>query len=634
MAGEREYLRIPPDSTGKRVRMVHGTQISYTNKTSGYSWKLDRTDYQFEAGWLFHVHTVHELTLTTGVLDVSYSTSAMFENLTPAVGDDIRDPDTGAVIAQVSGVTDVYINANNIIGYENPSHGLEIDNSGSANVRFSEGVPQLDAFGKLRVSGATILGEYVFSNGVLPTQFSSTRYGGGSVSWDSNNRALLLATTTGNDSQVSYTSNTYHHYYPGSSHLFIGTFALGDTGKTNLIREWGMFDDQNGFFFLQDGPNSLNVVVRSNTTGTVSDIIIPQAQWNKDEANGTGPSSMTLDVTKDNIYWIDVQWLGAGRARFGTYYDGQRVVLHEYYHGNNFSGPITATGSLPVCVHQHNEGATGSSSEMRSWCMAIWTESTLDITGTAKTALHAFNRQVSTNNTYVYMGTLAPKELLPNGNANRTLYWPTELEASGWDTVTGAPAIFELEIYAEPIISGFNWKNVSSSDTVEYDTSGTFISSGIALSQRFVQGKDIVDGTRVFNNMQYGAFKNYSEDGGTVVQPITNITNSSTAVVTLAGPRTYFRNSEPMTITGVNGMTQINSSTYYAKPITYNSVELYTNEELTTPVNSNGYSVYTSGGTATGTFGPKFHFGIMVKKLFGTNTATIYVKVAWKEVVQ
>jgi len=38
--------------------------------------------------------------------------------------------------------------------------------------------------------------------------------------------------------------------------------------------------------------------------------------------------------------------------------------------------------------------------------------------------------------------------------------------------------------------------------------------------------------------MQYGAFKNYSEDGGTVVQPITAVTKAATAVATMTGART------------------------------------------------------------------------------------------------
>jgi hypothetical protein len=632
MAGERNYLRVPPDSTGKRVRLKHSAQLAYTGKTVGYQWKPDNYYTLVTSGWEIHVHEIHETNSTSGFLDVSYDGDPEFTNLTPAAGEGIRDQATNAVIATAGAAIDIYNNTTNIVGFENPTNGLDIDNTGSANIRFYEGNPQLDAFGKLRVSGATLLGEYVFSNGTLPTQFASTLRNGGSVSWDNNSRALVLTNTTANDSHSSHTSHTYHHYFPGSSQLFIGTFALGDTGKMGLMREWGMFDDKNGFYFMQDD-GVIGVGIRSNATGTVQDVFIPKTAWNVDRADGTGRSQMVLDVTKDNIYWIDVQWLGAGRARFGTYYEGQRVVLHEYQHGNRFPYPITAMGSLPVCVHQMNMTATGSVSEMRAWCMAVWTESTLDVRNSASTALQSFSKTISVNDTYQYLGTLSPKELLPNGQPNRTLYWPTEIEASGWDTVTGAPAIFELEIYGEPVLANLTWNPVASS-TVEYDTGGTFVSSGVPVSKRFVQGRDTFDATTTFNNMQYGAFKNYAEDGGTVVQPITGVTKASTAVVTLAGARTLFRDGEPMTISGVAGMTQLNGNTYYVKPITVNSVELYTDAARTTPVDSTGFGTYTSGGVGSGTFGPKFHFGILVTKLFGTNPIKVYVKVSWKEVTQ
>lgn len=632
MAGERNFLRIPPDSTGKRVRTKHSAQLTYTNKSTGYQWKVDTFYRLVSSGWDIHVHQVHETSSTAGVLDISYDEEAEYSNLAPVNGEGIRDKETNTTIATAGAVIDIYNNAMNIVGYENPTHGLDIDNTGSASIRFSEGIPQLDAFGKLRVSGATLLGEYIFSNGTLPTQFSGIVRNGGTVTWDNNSRALVLTNTTTNDSHTSWTSNTYHHYFPGSSQLFIGTFALGDTGKSGLMREWGLFDDKNGFFFMQDD-GVMGVGIRSNASGSVTSIFVPQEDWNIDRADGTGRSQMVLDVTKDNIYWIDVQWLGAGRVRFGTYYNGQRVVLHEYYHGNNYSLPVSAMGSLPVCVHQMNMTATGSSSEMRAWCMAVWTESTLDVRTTASAALQSFRGTVTTNDQYVYLGTLSPKESLPNGQPNRTLYWPTEIEAMAWDT-TGAPAIVEVEIYAEPIIRDFAWANVSSSTTVEYDTSGTFVASGITAAQRFIQGHESFKTTDVFDNMQYGAFKNYSEDGGTVVQPITNITQASPAVVTLAGARTFFRDGEPMRISNVNGMTNVNGNTYYVRPITATTVELYTDAARTTPANTISFPAYTSGGFGNGTFGPKFHFGIVTKKLYGTNHANVIAKISWKEVIQ
>ncbi len=65
MAGERNFLRVPPDSTGKRVRMKHTAQIAYTSKTPGYVWKINE-HYLLSSGWTIHVHGVYEETSPSG----------------------------------------------------------------------------------------------------------------------------------------------------------------------------------------------------------------------------------------------------------------------------------------------------------------------------------------------------------------------------------------------------------------------------------------------------------------------------------------------------------------------------------------------------------------------------------------
>ena len=58
-----------------------------------------------------------------------------------------------------------------------------------------------------------------------------------------------------------------------------------------------------------------------------------------------------------------------------------------------------------------------------------------------------------------------------------------------------------------------------------------------------------------------------------------------------------FYSGDRIYISGVGGMTQLNGNKYYAKPLTYHTFELYSDSALTTPVNSTGYTTYTSGGT-------------------------------------
>ena len=71
------------------------------------------------------------------------------------------------------------------------------------------------------------------------------------------------------------------------------------------------------------------------------------------------------------------------------------------------------------------------------------------------------------------------------------------------------------------------------------------------------------------------------------------------AVVTLSGDHTL-QDGAYIQITGVVGMTELNSNFYYVNAISNTEVELYTDAGLTTGVDSVGFTAYTSGGTLAG----------------------------------
>lgn len=637
MAGERRFTRIPPASTGPRINLKHTAQVPYTNRTGEFV--VGSHVSLGTSGFTMHVHGVDALTATTGYIEVHYSKSATFNNLSPVANENIVHD--GVTIAQVHPtleIRDLYINTNHITSYDNPEYGLWVDKFGSAQVTFAEGQPQLDAFGKLRVSKGTILGEYVFANGVMPEAFSNTLVGGGAITWDQNKRAAVISTTTANGDIATHTSNTYHHYTPGSSHLFMATAAIGDNGKVGLTRAWGSFDANNGVAFIQKedpaalGTIKLGVLIRSDVSGSVVDTIIWQEDWNKDRLDGTGPSQMDIDVTKDNLYWIDQSWLGAGGVRFGVYYQNQRVVCHQFQHSNTASASYSGSASLPVCFFQQNTASTGSSSEMRIFCSAVWTESDIDYLKMGRVGLHILTEELTSNDTYVYAGTMAPKPLFDNGKVNHSLYFPTELEVMAFDTTTGEDALVEVEIVAEPVLSGLTWQDTGS-PTVEYDTAGTYYGGGRAIHKMLVNGKETSDLTRIFNNMQNGSVKNYAEMGGTRNCVVAGITKASTAVLTVDMPH-MLRDGTAITFSGVGGMTQVNGNTYYMKITGLTTAELYTNAEMTTPLNSTSFGTYTSGGVIKGTFGSRFHWSVLVKKYRGSNNVKVLTKVGWKEITQ
>jgi hypothetical protein len=99
----------------------------------------------------------------------------------------------------------------------------------------------------------------------------------------------------------------------------------------NQIASWGMFDSQNGAFF---GSTSTNIFVAIRRSGV--DTVINQASWNVDPLDGTGPSGITLSLSKGNIYQVVFTWYGYGVIEFRVVLPNQTtgaqevITVHRY----------------------------------------------------------------------------------------------------------------------------------------------------------------------------------------------------------------------------------------------------------------------------------------------------------------
>jgi hypothetical protein len=90
----------------------------------------------------------------------------------------------------------------------------------------------------------------------------------------------------------------------------------------------------------------------------VTDIIIPQEQWNIDPCNGSGPSGYNIDVTKMQMIGIQHTWYGAGFVDFmlrGG--DGNYIFVHRFRNSNVNTEAYMRTGNQPVRYEVINEGA-------------------------------------------------------------------------------------------------------------------------------------------------------------------------------------------------------------------------------------------------------------------------------------
>jgi hypothetical protein len=205
--------------------------------------------------------------------------------------------------------------------------------------------PQLDAFGRLRVSQPHTLFDSQQRFG-LDRSFVSNTASGGSVTFVPTQSSANLAVVNTSGSYAARETRYIFKYQPGKSQLSMMTFVMAPQSSGNLRQQVGYYDSDNGYFLqLSD---QLYICERSNVTGTVTHSNVAQSSWNGDKLNGTGPSAISLDMTKSQIFFIDMEWLGVGTVRTGLVINGQYIVAHTFHHANIVPNAYITTACLPV----------------------------------------------------------------------------------------------------------------------------------------------------------------------------------------------------------------------------------------------------------------------------------------------
>lgn len=368
----------------------------------------------------------------------------------------------------VVGADDVQVQAVHLSDPDTPSQFLSVDNRGSASVRFAEGQPIMAGFGSLKVSNQRALGVYESSMDSYNDLFSISEINGGTNTYDSVASSHVLAVTGVAGSKTSSTTNRYHYYLPGTSNAINMTIACGDTGKVGNVRRWGAFDAKDGLFFELLG-TTLCVVIRNSTSGTVVETKIPQSQWNADKVDGTGISGYSIDITKINVYWIDYQWLGAGRVRFGIFEpSGARLVCHEFMNAGQNALPYMRTGTLPLATDNENIATTGSSSELRNVCLAIYAEGTYeDYTFWRNSDM--FSPYVAIDSVNKHILSMKSKATI-SGHHNSIQSYPEILSV-----YTDQPV--SIMLYQDTVLTGGTWE-IESDSSIDGTTVGTLDITG------------------------------------------------------------------------------------------------------------------------------------------------------------
>jgi hypothetical protein len=241
-------------------------------------------------------------------------------------------------------------------------------------VGFSPTSTNLDAFGRLRTSTPQVLGYGAFEYGRSSFYIESAVSGSGAVADLPNESSISLTNGGGTINHYAYAQTRIHHrYVPGRSQLIRMTGTFG-TPTAGCRQRMGYFNDRNGFFLQYDG-TALSFVRRTYAGGSASDTdTILRANWT-DPMDGTGASGLNLDLTKTFLFWIDMEWLGVGRYRFGfaSPTTGELVTAYASAGANNLLVPYMTTANLPCRCEVFNTAAS-SAVTMKWICYSVDTE--------------------------------------------------------------------------------------------------------------------------------------------------------------------------------------------------------------------------------------------------------------------
>lgn len=340
----------------------------------------------------------------------------------------------------------------------------------------------LDAFGRMRVSNPFTLfdSSHRYSDNNL---WATSTTGTASATFSADEGLVNLTVGTASGDKIIRETIKVFSYQPGKSLLVMSTFVLGDA-KANLRQRVGYYGAANGIYFERDGTTNY-MVERSSVTGSVTNTRVAQANWNQDPLDGTGPSGLTLDASKAQILYMDVEWLGLGTVRTGFIINGQFVPAHNFNHANLVNTTYITTASLPLRYEMENTGVTASTSTLKQVCSTVISEGGYQLAGAQQSIGTAINapRTLTTAATFYPVISIRLKAARLDG-----IVILTALSLLG---ITNN-ANYQWQVIASGTTTGGTWVSAGTNSCVEYNITGTSFATGTGriLAGGYFQGSN------------------------------------------------------------------------------------------------------------------------------------------------
>lgn len=334
----------------------------------------------------------------------------------------------------------------------------------------------LDSFARLKVANPKSLFDAQFNYDLNSALFDQ-QLDNGSITHVPSSSAVRLSTggtTAGNRAVLQ--SRTYFRYQPGRAHDVIWTCVLGapQNGVQKIV---GLLDDEDGLGFIQN-ESGLGVLRRTSISGTPVDNIVWQSGWNLDKFDATGQSKVRIDMTKNNIFVVDMQWLGAGRVRYGFDVGGHITYCHQFLWANTETVPFMRTANLPFRAEIKNVGTADSATEYDFTCVAINSSAGSEPVGLTRSTNIIDFKPITGD--YIPVLSIRPCTVF-NGLTHRGQVIPISCQIATKD----APVAFVVIKNGALVGASFADVNTTNS-SVQMDVSATAITDGVVVGSGYL----------------------------------------------------------------------------------------------------------------------------------------------------
>lgn len=384
-----------------------------------------------------------------------------------------------------SAMTDPSFGSPQIVEY--PKYAVLVKNIDDTTSNFSGNFNMAsDAFGRTRTSSPLTLfdsSHRYADNNLWATLTGGTTTTSASAEFIQTQGLIELKVDALSGSKVYRETTKVFAYQPGKSLQLLNTFTFNQA-KTNLRQRVGYFGVDNGIYLELDD-STLYMVERSITSGSLSSNRIPQSQWNVDRLDGSGPSGLVLDITKAQILWADIEWLGLGTVRTGFVINGQFVACHYFHHANLIDTTYITTGSLPLRYEIENKAATSGPSKLKQVCSTAISEGGYELRGLQQAASIPIDAPITFAAANTYYPIVSIK-LKSSPNRLDAIVILTALSILG----AGDNKFYNWRLVASGTTTGGSWLSAGINSSVEYNINGTSFAGGRVLASGYISSNN------------------------------------------------------------------------------------------------------------------------------------------------